>query len=75
LIGLYPDGAKAAKAAESFLRNSLPDSSDGMAKLPDGRWTGCRLKDNRLGIVFNAPTREDALSYLERIGAGRPPAK
>lgn len=75
LIALYPDAPKAGEAAESFLRNYLPDASDGMAKLPDGRWTGCRLEGNRLSIVFEAPSREDVLSWLDRIGTARPPGK
>jgi hypothetical protein len=75
LIALYPDAARAGKAVASFLRNYLPGASDGMAKLPDGRWTGCRLEGNRLSIVFEAPSREDVLARLDSIGTGRPPAK
>jgi len=75
LIALYPDETKAEKAAQSFLKNYLPDAREGMAQLPDGRWTGCRLAGNRLSVVLNAPSREVAVSYLESIGTGRPPGK
>jgi hypothetical protein len=67
LIALYPDRTKAKTAEQSFLRNYLPDAREGMAQLPDGRWTGCRLEGERLSVVFNAPSREAAVSYLEMI--------
>jgi len=73
LVALYPDKATAKKAEQSFLQNYLPDASGGMAQLPDGRWTACRIRENRLAVVFNAPSRENALSYLDRIGARQPP--
>jgi len=73
LIALYTDGTKAMEAGQSFLRNYLPDASEGMSRLPDGRWTGCRVEGNRLSVVFNAPSREAAVSYLDRVGTGRPP--
>jgi hypothetical protein len=73
LIALYADGTKAKEAEQSFLRNYLPDASEGMSRLPDGRWTGCRVEGNRLSVVFNAPSREAAVSHLGMIGTGRPP--
>lgn len=75
LIALYKDGTKAKEAGQSFLRNYLPDAGEGMSRLPDGRWTGIRVEGNRLSIVFNAPSREAAISQLDRIGPGRPPGK
>jgi hypothetical protein len=74
LIALYPDATKAKEAEQSFLRNYLTDAREGMARLPDGRWTGCRLKGNRLSVVFNAPSREAAVSCLDMIGSGQSPA-
>jgi hypothetical protein len=73
LIVLYADGTKAKEAEQSFLRNYLPDASEGMSRLPDGRWTGCRVEGNRLSVVFKVPSREAAVSCLDRIGTGRPP--
>jgi hypothetical protein len=73
LIVLYPDGTKAGQAEQSFLRNYLRDAVRGMARLPDGRWTGYRVEKNRLSIVFGGPSRETAGSYLGMIGTGRPP--
>jgi Family of unknown function (DUF6599) len=75
LIALYPDEAKAGEAGKSFLRSYLPDASEGMSRLPDGRWTACRVEGNRLSIVFSAPSREVSASYLGMIGTGGPPDK
>jgi hypothetical protein len=74
LIALYPDETKAKKAEQSFLQSYLPDAREGMAQLPDGRWTGCRLGGNRLSVVFNAPSREAAVLHLDMIGSGQSPA-
>jgi len=74
LIVLYPEETKAKNAEQSFLRNYLPGARDGMTQLPGGLWTGCRVEGKRLSIVFNAPSREAAVSCLGMIGAGQPPA-
>jgi hypothetical protein len=68
LVALYPDAERAQKAGESFFLHYLPDARDGMAELPDGRWTGCRIEGRLLSIVFNAPDRDILTSYLETIG-------
>jgi hypothetical protein len=73
LITLYPDEAKARAAEESFLRNYLSGANEGMARLPDSRWTGCRVEGNRLSVVFNAPSREATVSYLDMVGTPRLP--
>ncbi len=70
LIAMYPDAQMAQTAGESFLRNYLPDARDGMAELPDGRWTGFRLEDRLLGIVFNAPDKNILNAYLQKIEPG-----
>jgi len=75
LIALYPDRTKAKTAEQSFLRNYLTDAREGMARSPDGRWTGCRVDGNRLSIVFNAPSQEAAGSYLDMIRSGQSPSK
>ena len=71
LVALYPDAAKAKEAGQSFLRNYLPDASEGVSRLPDGRWTACLVEGKRLSIVFNAPSQEAAISFLGMIGTGR----
>ena len=71
LVALYPDATKAKEAGQSFLRNYLPDASEGVSRLPDGRWTACLVEGKRLSIVFNAPSQEAAISFLGMIGTGR----
>jgi hypothetical protein len=75
LIILYPDGTKARQAEQSFLRNYLRGAVRGMARLPDGRSTGCRVEGRRLAVVFDAPSPEAADAYLDMIGTGPPPAQ
>jgi hypothetical protein len=67
LVVLYPDPERAEKAGESFLLHYLPDAHDGIAGLPDGRWTGFRREGKKLGIVFNAPDKATLTSYLQMI--------
>jgi hypothetical protein len=71
LLASYPDSERAKKAGESFLLHYLPDARDGMAELPDGRWTGIRKDGSLLSIVFNAPDKPTLVSYLETIGKAR----
>ncbi len=71
LIAIYPDAQKAKTAGESFLRNYLPDARDGMAELPDGRWTGFRTKGRMLCIIFNAPDKNILNAHLQKIELGR----
>jgi hypothetical protein len=67
LVALYPDAERAKKAGESFLLHYLPDAGDGMAGLPDGRWTGVRRDGRLLGVVFNAPDKDVLTSHLRMI--------
>lgn len=64
LLCQYPDEQRAQRANESFLTHYLPDAEEGMAELPDGEWTGCRLEGKALAIVFGSPSREVLESYL-----------
>ena len=67
LLLLYPNNQKAHKAYESFLKHSLPDAQEGMINLSDGKWTGCRQRDNLLVIVFRSPTKDVLTSYLQLV--------
>ena len=68
LLALYPEPERAKSAGDSFLRHYLPDARNGMAQLPDGRWTGGLTDGRLLGIVFNAPDHDTLTSFLETIG-------
>ena len=65
LLVAYPDKAKAAVALKSFLKSYLPDARDGVKQLEDGRWTGCKQKENLIIAVLNAPTAEIVATRLE----------
>ncbi|MBN2408202.1 MAG: hypothetical protein JXE07_00575 [Candidatus Aminicenantes bacterium] len=67
LLALYPEPERAKSAGESFLRHYLPDAKNGMAQLPDGRWTGRRTDGRMLSIIFNAPDKDILTSYFEMI--------
>jgi hypothetical protein len=64
LLCQYPDRQKAETAHQSFLTHYLPDAQEGVVKLSDGEWTGCRIKDNVLAIVFGSPSQKVLESYL-----------
>jgi hypothetical protein len=71
LIAAYPDIIKAGKARESFLAHYLPGAKEGMAEKAAGKWTGCRLRDTVLSVVFQAPSKETLTSYLRLIRVNR----
>jgi hypothetical protein len=72
LLALYPDASRAEQAQQRFLRHYLPGAVEGTAETAAGKWTGCRLRDNILTIVFNAPSKDLLASYLGQIKSGPP---
>jgi hypothetical protein len=63
----YENTQKAKEAQKSFLQHSLPDAQEGIKELDDGKWTGCKLKDKLLVVIFNSPTKDVLISYLELV--------
>ena len=71
LIIRYPAQAAARAALSDFLSGYLPDAGpDGAARTEDGRWTGVRMADKLLCVVFDAPAKADAIQTMDKI-AGR----
>ena len=64
LLISYPDKVKAEVALKSFLKHYLPDARDGIKQLEDGRWTGCKRKDNLIIVVLNALTVDIVNGFL-----------
>lgn len=64
LLSGYPDEQHAEKAYKSFLTHYLPDAVDGKAKVSEGEWTGCLLKNNFLAVIFRAPSEDMIDTYL-----------
>ncbi|HDT11951.1 MAG TPA: hypothetical protein ENN58_04355 [bacterium] len=71
LILNYPDKRYAEKAHESFLTHYLPDAVDGKAETNPGKWTGCKLKNNLLVVIFDAPSKELLEEYLFYVKDGK----
>ena len=69
LIAIYPDKMTAGKAREGFLAHYLSGTKAEIAETAAGKWTGCRLQDNVLSIVFQAPSKETLASYLRLVRA------
>lgn len=67
LILNYPDTQRSEKAHASFLSHYLPDAVEGKAETSPGKWTGCKLKNNLLVILFDAPTIELLEAYLVQV--------
>jgi hypothetical protein len=68
----YPNAASARAAYESFTDGYLPELADGpTVRIEDGTWTGCRLGDDVVAVVFNAPTEADANQLIDAVLTSR----
>jgi len=68
LLVNYPNGTKAIKAYNNFKQHYLPELiNKNIVKMEDGTWTGCRLDDNLISIVFNAVEKEWTKELLELV--------
>ncbi|HUW61415.1 MAG TPA: DUF6599 family protein [Candidatus Bathyarchaeia archaeon] len=68
LIVRYPAAAAARAARSEFLHAYLPDAGpDALAKTENGRWTGVRIRDKLLCVVFDAPAKADAIQMMDKI--------
>jgi hypothetical protein len=68
LVVKYPDGEAAKAAYVSFSSSYLPELREGeTARIEDGTWAGCRLRDRILAVVFDADSRGDALHLLDAV--------
>jgi len=67
LVVVYENAHKAQEAQKSFLQHYLPDAQDEVKKMDDGKWTGCKLEDSLMVVIFNSPTKDILTSYLELV--------
>jgi len=65
---LYPEITKARAAHRSFLEKYLPGAGGDIKKRDDGRWTGCRLQEKLLIVVFNAASPEKIDHVFANVG-------
>ena len=67
LLVIYPGKEKADAAFKSFLANYLTGAKSNIKQLKNTRWTGCRLENNLIAVVLDAPSREIVESFLAKI--------
>jgi hypothetical protein len=65
LLVSYPDAAAAEEAHRKFTAAFLPEAPSGIARLEDGRWSGCRQEGNRIWVVLNGADREAVTTMLD----------
>ncbi len=67
LLVRYPDTARAEAAAGLFTQKVLGSAADGMHQMKEGSWTGLRLREDLISVVFNAPDAATARDILAKI--------
>ncbi len=73
LCVLYQDGGQAQSALDSFLSAYLPEAKQsGIAPIDDGKWVAAESKGPFVLVVFDAPTKDDALGLLKAAEAKLP---
>jgi len=64
----YSSDKDAKHAYDDFAKYYLPElSKEPAVKIEDGTWTACRLIQDLLIIVFNAPVKDNALRLIEAV--------
>ena len=64
----YPSRRDAEKAHGRFLEKYMPDAdAEGLVQTEDGQWTGLRLMDDVLAVVFDTSSGKEARTLLHDI--------
>lgn len=65
LLVQYENPAQAQAAAENFLRHYLPEGQEaGLAQCEDGQWVGIRSRDQRVAVVLEAHSPQQAQALM-----------
>lgn len=68
LLVQYTSSEAARMAHDDFVDAYLPELSGRFAvQIEDGTWTGCRIEETLLIVVFNASQESVALDLMERV--------
>jgi hypothetical protein len=68
LVVDYPDGAKAARAYESFAKTYMPDAREsGVVRTEDKRWTASAKAGDIVIVVFSADSEQFARNQLASV--------
>jgi hypothetical protein len=66
LLAGYPNKEQTDSAYNSFLTHYMPDSKEsGIVKTENEKWTTCTKEKNYFVIMFDVPTKEQAMISLE----------
>ena len=66
LLAGYPSKEQTDSAYDSFLTHYMPDSKgEGIVKTENKKWTACVKEKNYILIIFDAPTKEQAMISLD----------
>lgn len=70
LVVAYADAAAAAKAGGSFARAYMPEAREkGAVKTENGKWTGMRVFDRFVAVVFDMASERTAADRLDAVVA------
>lgn len=68
MLILYKDEEKSAAAYSRFVETYMPDAAEpGLVQTEDGKWTGIRMADELLILVFDAPSESAAQTLLGQV--------
>jgi hypothetical protein len=68
LLIQYPINLQAEKAYASFISHYLPEAiKEQTVQLEDGKWTATKLINDKLIIVFDAPTKNIAEKIINEL--------
>ena len=66
LLTGYPNKEQTDSAYDSFLTHYMPDGKGaGIVKTENKKWTACAKEKNYIMIIFDAPTKEQAMISLD----------
>jgi len=68
LLVSYPGKAKAESGRQSFIKNYLPGAREGIKRLENGRWCGCKREGNLIMVVLSAPDAAKVKELLNGFG-------
>ncbi|MDR1673621.1 MAG: hypothetical protein LBS09_09220 [Bacteroidales bacterium] len=68
LLVEYPDGTATEEAYRQFMQRYAPEAGNGKSiRLEDGTWFVGWHNGNRLGAIFNSPSKDDAENLFQAI--------
>jgi len=67
LLVRYPNGVRAAAAADKFRQKVLGGTSETIVQLKEGRWTGIQVRNDLVCGVFSANNEATVREFLAKI--------